>query len=345
MICADGRFRPSRPCSSWNGSAPPSRQASDLPVQDAVPGLSGGRRKHLRELVADVIEVAAVEPDLAAQLVQLGADAVVLVLDPDRCRHPRQRLRLVRDRRREHARERVEQGQRRGAQLVVAGQDRGPADVAGEHAGPLDGREVALECLGDARLQVALAEADAQLAAEHLDHGPRGLRVATLQQRPRRCRLGRRATRRRDGRERVRDLPQRGRRAAGPIPGRLEDVADGLAQVRRAVVRGAQVEGRGAASPPRPPRRAPAPRPRWPASRGPSCARPPPGTPGRTGTPWRRAARPWTASGDTGRRWRPWRSCSGSPRSACATSLHSCIGRWYRASATRIVRNSCDALG
>ena len=33
--------------------------------------------------VADVVEVARVEADVRAALVELGADAVVLVLDPD----------------------------------------------------------------------------------------------------------------------------------------------------------------------------------------------------------------------------------------------------------------------
>ena len=122
-------------------------------------------RSDLRELLADVVEVAAVQPDLGALLVQLGADAVVLVLHPDRRRHARQRLGLVRDGRGEHARERVEQRQLGRVQQVVARQDRGPADVPGEHRRPLDGREVAPERARDGRLEVALAQADAQLAA------------------------------------------------------------------------------------------------------------------------------------------------------------------------------------
>ncbi len=45
------------------------------------------------------------------------------------------------------------------AEAVVAGQQGGPAHVAGEHAGPLDGLERTLERLGDGRLQEALARA------------------------------------------------------------------------------------------------------------------------------------------------------------------------------------------
>ena len=42
-----------------------------------------GRLDDLRELAADVVEVARVEADVVARLVELGADPVVLVLDPD----------------------------------------------------------------------------------------------------------------------------------------------------------------------------------------------------------------------------------------------------------------------
>ena len=49
---------------------------------------------------------------------------------------------------------------------VVAGELGEPADVAGQHPGPLDVVERAVEGLGDGRLDEALAQADPQLAAE-----------------------------------------------------------------------------------------------------------------------------------------------------------------------------------
>ena len=75
-------------------------------------------------------------------------------------------------RRGEHELERVEQRQLGVAELVVAGQLGQPADVAGQHAGPLDVVERAVERLGDRGLDEALAQPDAQLAAEHLDDAP-----------------------------------------------------------------------------------------------------------------------------------------------------------------------------
>ena len=60
-------------------------------------------------------------------------------------------------------------GQRGVAQAVVAGERRGPPDVAGQHAGPLDRVQRPVEGLGDGGLEQALAEPDPELAAEDLD--------------------------------------------------------------------------------------------------------------------------------------------------------------------------------
>ena len=84
---------------------------------------------------------------------------------------------------------------------------------------------------GDRRFEVTLAQADAQLAAEHLDHRTRSHRIAARQQLAERRGLGGRATRRRDrGHGRV-DVGQ-GRRLSGrKMTVALEQVAHGLAQV------------------------------------------------------------------------------------------------------------------
>ena len=55
----------------------------DLAVDDPGPAQRPGGLDDLGELVADVVEVARVEADVRAALVELGADPVVLVLDPD----------------------------------------------------------------------------------------------------------------------------------------------------------------------------------------------------------------------------------------------------------------------
>ena len=63
---------------------------------------------------------------------------------------------------------------------VVAGQPGQPPDVADEHAGPLDVVERAVEGARDGRLDEALAQADPQVAAEHLDDVLGGQRVGRV---------------------------------------------------------------------------------------------------------------------------------------------------------------------
>ena len=58
------------------------------------------------------------------------------------------------------------------AERVVAGQHGRPADVAGEHPGPLHVVERPVEGLGDGRLEEPLAQADPQLAGQDLDDVP-----------------------------------------------------------------------------------------------------------------------------------------------------------------------------
>jgi len=69
--------------------------------------------------------------------------------------------------------------------------DRRLADVAGDQVHPLDLRDRHLERLGDGRLDQSLAEADAHLAGDHLDHEPRRPGVEPSEQSLQRSRLGR----------------------------------------------------------------------------------------------------------------------------------------------------------
>ena len=58
-------------------------KGEQLAVEDPVPGQPTGGRGHLRELPRHVVQVAREEAHLVASAVELGADAVVLVLGPD----------------------------------------------------------------------------------------------------------------------------------------------------------------------------------------------------------------------------------------------------------------------
>ena len=92
-------------------------------------------------------------------------------------------LRGVLGRRGEHELERMEEGQRGVAELVVTGEAGQPPDVADEHARPFDVVERAVEGLGDGRLDEALAQADPQVAAQHLDDVLGRQRVGPLEER------------------------------------------------------------------------------------------------------------------------------------------------------------------
>ena len=137
-IAADGDFRPSRPWSAMNGSTVPSRQPRISPSRMPSQASAVGRLDDLRKARADVVQVARVETDVRAALVELGADAVVLVLDPDLRPEPGDDLGGVLGRGGEHELERVEQGQRAVAERVVTGQAGQSADIADQHARPLD---------------------------------------------------------------------------------------------------------------------------------------------------------------------------------------------------------------
>ena len=80
---ADGDLRPSRAWRLMNGSTRPSFQARISPSRTPAQGERPGGLDDLGELAADVVQVARVEADVRPALVELGADAVVLVLDPD----------------------------------------------------------------------------------------------------------------------------------------------------------------------------------------------------------------------------------------------------------------------
>ena len=121
----------------------------------------------------------------------------------------------------------------------------GLADVAGEHRRQLDRRLRPLERLGDGRLQQPLAQPDAQLPGEDLDHVLGGQRVAALQQIGEDGALGRGAGSGLDRGEGLGHFPQRRRAARVRLaPDAAQYVGHGLAQVGGAVVGLAERSGR-----------------------------------------------------------------------------------------------------
>ena len=115
-------------------------------------------------------------------------------------------------------------------------------DVAGQHPGPLDRVERAVEGTGDGGVDEALAQADAELAAGDLDDGLGGRRVGPLEQVLQQPGLCRGTAGRLDRLECGRYLRQR--RAAGRIRRvamSRQHVLDGEAQVGVAVVGRAEV--------------------------------------------------------------------------------------------------------
>ena len=208
--------------------------------------------------------------------------------------------------------------------------DRRPADVAGEHPGPLDGVERPLERLGDRRLEEALAQPDPELAAEHLDDGA-GRAAATTRREQRleeRRPWPRRPTPPRSPRTPRATSSRVGSPAgSGAWPGLGEHLADRGRDVGRAVVGAAEGVGVGAghaqhrAGDARPSRRRSE---RWSASGN--------------GRPVRKTAAIGSSSGASeaagSRRGSPSsRTSSSSPRRARRPRSSGAWRRWYRVSA------------
>ena len=220
----------------------------ELAIEDAVPRQVPRRRDDLWELCGDVVQVARVEADLVPEPMQLAADAVVLVLDPDSRPEAGKDLGRVLGGRGEHELERMEQGQLGALEATRLRQLGGAADVAGEHARPLHGIERSVERLGQRRLDEPFAEPDAELTGEHADDAPGGLRAR--EQAGEQLGLACRARRRLDGRERRGDLDEAGRgRFVRGVPGLRQHVADRRADVGEAVIGRGEVRSVSAADP------------------------------------------------------------------------------------------------
>ena len=209
------------------------------------------------------------------------------------------------------------------ARRVVAGEAGQPADVADEHPRPLDVVERPVEGARDAGLDEALAQADAQVAAEHLDDVLGGHRVGAFEQAAQDRRLPGRAGGRLDLGERGGHLGERrarlGRRG---VAGRAQHLGDGDAR--------GPTSGRR----PRPARRVgrARSRSRWSrsrTSRDPPRAGRPRRTAGRSGRPRRPAAPRESGCAGSRRRGRSSRTFEWSPRGARPARSSDACGGWY----------------
>ena len=143
-------------------------EGEQLAVQQDVVRHGAGGRHHLGKRGGDVVQVARVEDDAVAFLVQLPPDAVVLVLHPCLTTHPTHDRRGVLFRGGEHELQRMHQAQLRRAERPPPGPQCDLADVAGEHAGPGDLRQRHTEPFGDPLFDQARPQPDAQIPGEDL---------------------------------------------------------------------------------------------------------------------------------------------------------------------------------
>ena len=154
------------------------------------------RRLHdLGERPRHVVEVAAEQPRRPARLeVELGADAVVLVLDPGLVADSAHHLVGVGHGRCEHESDRSPDVQRCVRQPSLARQRRRLADLAGEHVRASNRLRLGVEGRRDRLFQQALPQADAGLARRDASDESRLLgRRSTVQIGHQRDALGRRA--------------------------------------------------------------------------------------------------------------------------------------------------------
>ena len=202
-----------------------------------------GRRGDLRERDGDVVLVPAEEARLAVE-VQLGADAVVLVLDPGLVADPPHHLVRVGHRGRQHEADGATQVQGRAAQRVVASQGRGLARLTDQHQRATHVRDGAREGGRHRLLQQPFAQPDPHLARRDPRDEARLLRRCTAQQAGHLGHAGIGAGGIAHGAE---GTVHRGHRQ--PPPGRLaagQQVGGGIAQVGVTQVGGVQGGGIGA---------------------------------------------------------------------------------------------------
>ena len=159
------------------GEGPALRHGEDLAVENVSPRDGRERGHDLGELRREVAPVPREEPDGRVELVKLAADAVVLVLDPERCSEATNRVRPVGGRLGEHGIDGGEVGEPRGLEAAAARLERDRAQVGPMTVGGPNGRDRLLDRVGDGVLERLLLHADPRLAQHGLDERPDGSSV------------------------------------------------------------------------------------------------------------------------------------------------------------------------
>jgi hypothetical protein len=122
-----------------------------------------------RERRRDVVERARVQGNALRGDMRLNPHAVVFVLDQPSAGGKFLICRAVRDRRREHKRQRRMIRKRDARQRVVLRRQRDGAYIAGGACRAANGADVAFECRRNGVHDEAFAQADAQFAGHDLD--------------------------------------------------------------------------------------------------------------------------------------------------------------------------------
>src|SRR6266852_6049702 len=164
----------------------------DLAVEEDGMPESWRALSQLGERASRLFQVAREQLDPTIVTMELAADAVVLLLGPHLVRaHALESFGGGLDRAREHETDGLEQRHRARLQPAVLDSYSRLADVSRDEVDALHLGDGYAERLGDGGLNEALAQADAHLARDDLDHEPRRFRMKTAQELLERRGLGR----------------------------------------------------------------------------------------------------------------------------------------------------------
>ena len=149
-------------------------RGDDFAVGDDLVREAGGGGDEFREFAGDVAEVAGEESGQGGGDVELGADAVEFVFEPEACGVVRGGALIPCggggiDWGGEHGLDRLERDEGGFVETAVAGEDGGGAEVAVEHVGGADGVGRGVEGVRDGVFEETFLDAEAGVAGEDFD--------------------------------------------------------------------------------------------------------------------------------------------------------------------------------
>ncbi len=157
--------------------------SQDLAVEKDGMAETGRALGQLGERTRRLFQVAREELDSTIGMMELATDAVVFLLGPHLVRaHALESFGGGLDRAREHETDGLEQRHRARLQPAVLDSYSRLADVSRDEVDALHLGDGYAERLGDGGLNEALAQADAHLARDDLDHEARRFRMKAAQQ-------------------------------------------------------------------------------------------------------------------------------------------------------------------